>query len=236
MSQKTVLVFGGSGIVGQGAIRALLEKAYRVVAVFRDAESADKAKSRLGNPSENTFVSVLGTLDSDEAASALRDSVNKAGEITDVLASIGGWWQKGPILQQSLEEYNAVQKGHLQPHFMAVKTFLPLIADKEGSSYTFITGGLSNYVVPNAGFITLFVGAVAKLALVVRSEYSTKPVRVNEFCICTPVQPWDAVSGGVSNLDMGRAITGVVTYPKTRDASLQVKPDNLDKLAATGAL
>ena len=87
MSQlKTVLVFGGSGTVGEGAIMALLEKgehvvytcrmwgaieayrssclppAYRVVAVFRDAKSADIAKSRLGNPSESTFAPVIGTL------------------------------------------------------------------------------------------------------------------------------------------------------------------------------
>ena len=70
--------------MGQGAIRALLEKgegddapysshraialmpspltAYRVVAVFRDAASADKAKTRLGNPSESTFTPVIGTL------------------------------------------------------------------------------------------------------------------------------------------------------------------------------
>ena len=72
--------------MGEGAIRALLEKgehvvytcrmwgaieayrstclppAYRVVAVFRDAKSADIAKSRLGNPSESTFAPVIGTL------------------------------------------------------------------------------------------------------------------------------------------------------------------------------
>ena len=108
-----------------------------------------------------------------------------------------------------------MQKGHLQPHFMAVKTFLPLIADKEGSSYTFITGqwtaphfsltcstcliagGLSNYVVPNAGFITLFVGAVAKLALVVRSEYSTKPVRVNEVQVLYCVNCVNCVNWGL---------------------------------------
>ena len=33
-----------------------------------------------------------------------------------------------------------VHKDLLQSHFMAAKTFLPLIADKEGTSYTFITG------------------------------------------------------------------------------------------------
>ena len=44
-----------------------LPPAYRVVAVFRDAKSADNAKSRLGNPSESTFAPVIGTLGWGEA-------------------------------------------------------------------------------------------------------------------------------------------------------------------------
>ena len=38
----------------------------------------------------------------------LKANVCKAGEITDVVASIGAWWQKGPVLEQSLDEYNKV--------------------------------------------------------------------------------------------------------------------------------
>eukprot|EP00731_Ephydatia_muelleri_P036853 Em0338g4a len=230
MSQKTVLVFGGSGTVGQGVIRVLLENACRVVAVFRSVESEEKAKRRLGNPPENALITVIGALDSEEDAAMLKANVCKAGEITDVVASIGGWWQKGPVLEQSLDEYNKVHKDGLQSHFIAAKTFLPLIADKEGTSYTFIT-------VPNAGFITMFAGALMKLVSVVQAEYHTKPVRVNEFCIGCYVQPWDAVtSGSVSNLDMGRAIAGVVIHPSTRGASLQVGANNMEKLATSGSL
>eukprot|EP00731_Ephydatia_muelleri_P024607 Em0016g878a len=237
MSQKTVLVFGGSGTVGQGLIRVLLENACRVVAVFRSVESEEKAKRRLGNPPENALITVIGALDSEEDAAMLKTNICKAGEITDVVASIGGWWQKGPVLEQSLDEYNKVHKDGLQSHFIAAKTFLPLIADKEGTSYTFITGAAGNNVVPNAGFVTMFVGALMKLVSVVQAEYHTKPVRVNEFCIGCYVQPWDAMtSGSVSNLDMGRAIAGVVIHPSTRGASLQVGANNMEKLATSGSL
>eukprot|EP00731_Ephydatia_muelleri_P024571 Em0016g842a len=205
MSQKTVLVFGGSGTVGQGLIRVLLENACRVVAVFRSVESEEKAKRRLGNPPENALITVIGALDSEEDAAMLKANVCKAGEITDVVASIGGWWQKGPVLEQSLDEYNKVY-GIVRP-------------------------------VPNAGFITMFAGALVKLVSVVQAEYHTKPVRVNEFCIGCYVQPWDAVtSGSVSNLDMGRAIAGVVIHPSTRGASLQVGANNMEKLATSGSL
>ena len=93
---------------------------------------------------------------------------------------------------------------------MAAKTFLPLIADKEGSSYTFITGqcsqhnearnaivhltqftpklclptagGPANYYVQDAGFITMFCSALVKMVMVVQAEYKMKPVRINEVC------------------------------------------------------
>ena len=42
------------------------------------------------------------------------------------------------------------------------------------------SGAAGNNVVPNAGFITMFVGALMKLVSVVQAEYHTKPVRVNE--------------------------------------------------------
>ena len=58
-----------------------------------------------------------------------------------------------------------------------------------------------------------------------------------QFCIGCYVQPWDAVtSGSVSNLDMGRAIAGVVIHPSTRGASLQVGANNMEKLATSGSL
>ena len=82
MAQKTVLVFGVSGTVGEGAAKALLDKGlfcvllpcvlrlltsplrtgYRVAAVFRSAESAQKAKERLNNPPEEKLVTFIGQL------------------------------------------------------------------------------------------------------------------------------------------------------------------------------
>ena len=58
-----------------------------------------------------------------------------------------------------------------------------------------------------------------------------------QFCISVNVQPWDAVtSGSVFNLDMGRAIAGVVIHSSTRGASLQVGANNMEKLATSGSL
>ena len=44
-------------------------------------------------------------------------------------------------------------------------------------------GGAVNYYIQNAGFITLFAGALVKMIMVVQAEYSNKPVRINEVCL-----------------------------------------------------
>ena len=44
-------------------------------------------------------------------------------------------------------------------------------------------GGAANYYVPNAGFITMFASALVKMVMVVQTEYSNKPVRINEVCL-----------------------------------------------------
>ena len=58
-----------------------------------------------------------------------------------------------------------------------------------------------------------------------------------QFCIDFFVQPWDAVAEwAVSNLAVGQAIAGVVTFPAARGASIEVTPTSLEKLAATGCV
>ena len=120
---KTIVVFGASGTIGQGLIKITLEKGgIKVVGVFRSEESAKKVLTRLGNPSEDKFVPIIGNFGecillrsnfelihtsikgSEQSASDLQKKIiDKVGTITDVVASIGGFAFKTPLLQQSVE-------------------------------------------------------------------------------------------------------------------------------------
>lgn len=54
-------------------------------------------------------TSILNSVASEESAEELKRSVlAKTGGITDVVACIGGFWLKGPVLDQSLEEFTKV--------------------------------------------------------------------------------------------------------------------------------
>ena len=64
------------------------------------------------------------SLASEESAAELKKAIlAKVGKITDVVTAIGEFWTKGPILDQTLEEYRKVRP--LSP--IATSLFLPRI-------------------------------------------------------------------------------------------------------------
>ena len=55
-------MFGASGTIGQGFIKVSLEQGHKVVGIFRSEESAKKVSARLGNPPEDKFVPIVGSV------------------------------------------------------------------------------------------------------------------------------------------------------------------------------
>jgi len=63
----------------------------------------------------------------------------------------------------------------LTPHFVAAKTFLPLVADREGSTYTFITGvSGERVIVPGSGLLTVAIAGLFSLIKVLQGEWKVR--------------------------------------------------------------
>lgn len=60
--------------------------------------------------------------------------------IEHIFSCSGSWWQKGKILDQSVEEFDSVVHDLLTVHFVIARNFLPVIEKNAESSYTIITG------------------------------------------------------------------------------------------------
>lgn len=245
---RTIVVFGASGTIGQGFIKNYLDNEggnVKIVGVFRSEESAKKVSARLGNPSGDKFVSLVGKVDSEENAAKLQKAtLAKVGSITDVVVTIGAFAWKTPLLEQTVEELrDDIFSGKFEPNFLVAKYFLPLIQDREGTSFTFINGAAAYQPVPKFGHVTIANSVLLKLSEVLKAELKDKPVRINDFVIACFVTPWDnpTVPPGINfptvdNIKMGKALLGVVVHPTSRGAAITVSPDVLDKLAQTGAV
>ena len=119
---------------------------------------------------------------------AVRDRVEFVCHRLDiVVASLGGWWQKGPLIFSTLEDWNRVLANNLTPHYLAATALMPMINKRAGSSYVFISGAAADVPVPNSGLMSVSANAELMLMRVLASEHRHEPIRINALVLGTPI-------------------------------------------------
>jgi NAD(P)-dependent dehydrogenase (short-subunit alcohol dehydrogenase family) len=186
LANKRVVVTGVTGNIGWGVAKATLEAGADVIAIVRSASAVESIAASLGNAKNLSFE--VGDLSKPTLVQTLRDRVAAHGDIDHVVAAIGPWWQKGAIIDQPFSEYGAVREALLDPHVYAATAFLPLLKDREGSSYTIITGAAAHMEIPGTGLLVVAVAGVVGLSRMLRSETAGDKVRVNEILIQTRIE------------------------------------------------
>lgn len=174
MQGKTAIVAGGTGDVGEGIVRALLRAGARVVVPSRSAANLAALRERLttdGLGPGDAFVGVEADVGDEAGALAFRETLLDRGLLPDaVVASLGGWWNGPPLVQLPLARWQEVVDMGLTAHFVCAKTLLPLLAEREGSSYTFVNGGAALHAVPGSGPVSVSAAAQTMLKDVFAAE------------------------------------------------------------------
>jgi len=107
--------------------------------------------------------------------------MSKYGRIDAVVASIGGTWHRNVSMTEvSMDEWNKFLFTNLTTHFVTAKTFLPILAHTEGSSYTFLGGGAANTVISNYSVVGIPAAAQLMMAKIVMQEMADSGVRINQ--------------------------------------------------------
>jgi 3-oxoacyl-[acyl-carrier protein] reductase len=187
MRDKTIVVLGAAGGVGEGVVDELLRAGARVLAVSRTDAKLDQLADRLGRP--GSLALIVGSVGSEEEASALLLSVRRSSpRIDGVVASIGSWWQGPPLVKTPLTDWNAVLAERLTSHFLAAKHFIPFLAETApGGFYLSIGGSTAELPVPNSGPVSVASAAQVMLTKVLRAESRDSPVRIHELMIWTTI-------------------------------------------------
>jgi NAD(P)-dependent dehydrogenase (short-subunit alcohol dehydrogenase family) len=101
---------------------------------------------------------------------------------------MGPWWQKGPIVEQSGDEYREVMRANLDCQVFAAQALIPPIRRRSGASYTIVTGQGGHASIPGTGLLVIAVSGVFGLSRMLRLEHAADPVRVNELLISARVE------------------------------------------------
>lgn len=221
MSQKVVLVAGGTGNVGSFLVRGLLEQGASVIVPSRSEESLVSLRNNLQQSVDNGLLNnlhtVVGNVGEESEAEKVRDEIYEAFGAPDaVAASLGGFVPAPSLIQASTEDLKRVLTGTLLSHFSAARTFLPELAE-HGGLYLFINGPLAFEPWKNSqsGLVSTVSAAQHMLFRALSQEFEDLPVTVAELVNYAYVRerktqpsspiPGEAVGTFVAHLVLGSA-------------------------------
>jgi 3-oxoacyl-[acyl-carrier protein] reductase len=185
LAGRTVLVLGAAGQVGALVVDELHARGAHVLAVSRRRERLDALIARLQTTgrSPGSVIPVTGALSDAAAAQRLRDDVLAAapGTLDGVVASLGGWRAGVPLVDVTVEDWNRVLTDNLTSHFVAARTFLPVLADQGGGAYISISGPAGEIVRPGTGPVSTAVAGQRMLNAALKLETADTRVSVDEI-------------------------------------------------------
>jgi 3-oxoacyl-[acyl-carrier protein] reductase len=170
LSDRRVVIAGGTGNVGEGIVRAWLATGAHVVVPSRAKSTVDQFRqvlSDLDQPEALEFVT--GNYTSFDGANALAEQiVAEYGSVTDVVASIGGWWQGKPLWEITEDEWQRYFVDLSTTHVALVRAWIPRLPEK--ASYQLILGGSAVSPVSGASIINMQQAGLLMMRRVLSKE------------------------------------------------------------------
>jgi NAD(P)-dependent dehydrogenase (short-subunit alcohol dehydrogenase family) len=233
--KEVVLVLGGTGSVGRGIVKALVERGHIPVVTSRVQEKLQELEREIEADAEQEgkekpicFL-IEEDVGEEKGAKRVRDLVlQRYGRIDRVIVSLSCRWPLTPFSDLGADEFRKALDCLVTSHFVVARTFLPLLVKKNGGSYTFVTGRVGEFCAnPELGVSTVAASALFGLVLACKAEAKKhKGVTVNEArigirVVCDSRLPEEQELFGehqaTDPLDMGRAIAAIGLSNKTRN-------------------
>lgn len=170
LDNHRVVIVGGTGAVGEGIVRAWLKTKAHVIVPSRSEEKIERFQQvllDLDNSEKLNFVTGSHN-DFDEAQTMAKRITEEYGPVTDVVASIGGWWQGKPLWQISKDDWQRYFINMTTAHVATARAWTPLLP-KTGS-YHVILGGSAVQPVPGASIINIQQAGLLMMRRVLSAE------------------------------------------------------------------
>ncbi len=189
---KQVLVAGGAGGVGEGIVRALIAAGHTVVVPSRSVAKLALLRERVAGAGR--LIELVGHVGDAAGAGALRDLIARdVGRLDVAIASLGGWWDGGPLLDVTPEQWDDLMNEFLRIHFIFARTFIPVLrAQPGGGRYIGIGGGAAYYPVVSSTPVSIGAAAQLMMTRALRAEVNDPDVDIIELVADGPVRTRDS--------------------------------------------
>ena len=226
LTMKKILVAGGTGGVGEGIVRALLDAGHRVIVPSRSEARLDRLRRDVaGGPERSgrlvTFTGEIGTIG---GALAIRDRIaREIGRLDVLIPSLGGWWEGG-LLDATPAVWDVVMDEMVRTHYVFAHIFVPVIcAQAGGGRYIGIGGGAAYRPIRNSSLVSIAAAAQLMLTRALRQEIDDPAVDVLELVVDGPIRTRDseniAAPDWMTADEVGRIVVELVADGRTSDPS-----------------
>jgi NAD(P)-dependent dehydrogenase (short-subunit alcohol dehydrogenase family) len=178
METKKVLVAGGTGSVGEGIVKTLLQKDWTVVVPGRTKAGLDQLAEYCGHH-KNLHLHLNDVSDYSSSARFYQRCRELYSSFDLVIATLGGWRQGTDLLNLSWEEWQQVLNDNLSSHFLTMKNGFQLLAPH--GTYIHINGMGADAVIPTAGPVVAAAAAQSKLIYTLAEEQKNNTRKVFEL-------------------------------------------------------
>jgi NAD(P)-dependent dehydrogenase (short-subunit alcohol dehydrogenase family) len=208
---RAVLVAGGTGALGNGVLRELLDSGFPVTATWLVERERDRVQSEFGDAV--TFVEA-DLMDPGAVDRAVR-SVDDLGAVVNLV----GGFTSGPLVHETeVEDWEGLLRLNLRPGFLLARAAMPRLVDAGGGSYVGVSARPAIRPFPGAAAYVTSKAAVIAFVRALDADYRARGVRANAILpsvIDTPAnraaQPDADYSKWVQPADIAKVIRFLVS-------------------------
>lgn len=168
--QKVMLITGAAGGIGRATVKLFAEKGWRVIGV--DRQSFDG-----GFPNEGLFI--RADISNPQSINTIFDLTKDFTDTLDVLINNAAYQVIKPLLETSVEEWDAVMASNLRSVFLAAKLAYPLLEARGGGAIVNVS---SVHAIATSKDISAYAASKGGLLALTRAmaiEFAPVNVRVN---------------------------------------------------------
>jgi NAD(P)-dependent dehydrogenase (short-subunit alcohol dehydrogenase family) len=241
MNDKTVLITGAAGGIGRATVALFAEKGWRVLGV--DRAPFDNAQGGAGF-SENGFF-IQADISRGEELEAIFAKAQEFTGSLDALVNNAALQIAKPLVDTTVEEWDAVMAANLRSVFLGVKLAHPLLKNKGGGAVVNVSSVHAIQTSANIAAYAASKGGLLALTRAMAIEFAPDNIRVNAIlpgAVDTPMLRAGLGRGHVGHGDMQqrldnlarKTVSGKVGRPEEIAQAIYFLADNEQSSFMTG--
>ncbi|MCU7551812.1 SDR family oxidoreductase [Chitinophagaceae bacterium LB-8] len=156
LKNKSAIVAGGSGNIGIGIVKQLINHGATVFVPYRNEDKLISLKEYIGLELDQKLIPIKADLSSFETAVQLKQTLENQHAVIDIaVASLGSWWQGKRLSEVDGKDYNQVMNENVHPHFYFARAISPILKKQGFGTYISINGPGGLVAMPGAELVTI---------------------------------------------------------------------------------